>query len=102
MTDLKDQYIETTDLYLEMLWQAQRVEDRKLIGMLHQRLMNLTAPQKSAAMMCRIIPFPVRRPQAPLADTVPAFWPARPVTGTLAWLATYCLLTFTGVLANLS
>ncbi len=101
MADIKDQYVETTDLYLEMLWQAQRVEDRKLVGLLHQRLLNLTSTKQTNPVACRIIPFPALRTTVPAAAAAPAFWPVRPATSVLAYLASYCLLLFSGVLANL-
>jgi hypothetical protein len=101
MADIKDQYVETTDLYLEMLWQAQRVEDRKLVSLLHQRLLHLTSAQHPNPVPCRIIPFPVLRAMAPATVSDPAFWPVRPATSVLAYLASYCLLIFSGVLANL-
>jgi hypothetical protein len=102
MTDFKDQYVETTDLYLEMLWQAQRVEDRKLVGLLHQRLLRLTVSSPCKPVVCRIIPFPAQPGKTPCLDTASGFWPANPATNTLAYLASYCLLIFTGWLANLA
>ena len=98
MIDLKAQYIETTNLYLEMLWQAQRIEDRKLVALLHRRLFGPTTPKTNEAPCCRIFPFPATAGQIHHPLPIPAFWPSRPVTITLAGVATYCLLLVLGIL----
>jgi len=102
MTDIKNQYIETTNLYWEMLWKAQKIEDRKLVAMLHLRLQDLAGKNLSSPAMARIIAFPVPQAQAPSPRTVPVFWPSQPATNVLAYVATYCILMVAGVLANLS
>jgi hypothetical protein len=62
MTDIKDQYIETTNLYWEMLWKAQKIEDKKLMALLHQRLQGL-ACQSQRPSAKRLVCFSGRKLQ---------------------------------------
>ena len=79
-----DGYSETKDLNLEILWQAQRVEDQKLVGLIRERLSrggeNFAPPKRCG----QIIPFPLLAAGAvPLAGLSlppeePTLWPRRP------------------------
>lgn len=104
MTDTKDQYIETTNLYWEMLWKAQRVEDKKLVRLIRRRLLTPKRQPCHDPGPCRIIPFP-----APVAVAVPlpketafSFWPKYPLTGTLSFLAAYFMLIAVNLIAGVA
>ena len=79
-----DYFDETTDLYLEILRSAQKVEDRKLIRLIGTRLREIGQIIPSTDESCEIILFPgayshvvLPRP-APASSPVPEsapFWP---------------------------
>ena len=100
MPDIRDQYIETTNLYWEMLWKAQRMEDKKLVQLIRRRIKEMARQAAHQPCACRIIPFPAvpapAMPQPRLAAF--SFWPKYPLIGTLAFLAAYFML----ILANLA
>ena len=75
MVTQDDIYNETTDLYLDILQEAQQVEDRKLIQMIRSRLRDLREPATATADGCEVILFP----RAALPNLAPVeepdFWP---------------------------
>ncbi len=86
------EYVETTDLYLQILWEAQKVEDKKLVKMMRKRLMQNTPHILPAGFECEVIPFPGSiMPPVPASED-PQIWPQNPVFQTLfvasccAWL----------------
>lgn len=90
-------YTETKDLYLEILWQAQRVEDQKLVALIKERLARGTG-NNGSAVEChgQIIPFPALAtgPLAveglPLAVEEPSLWPRRPALQGVSLFSAYC------------
>jgi hypothetical protein len=68
------EYNETTDLYLEILREAQKIEDKKLIMMIRDRLANYGWNSFSTPEGCEIIPFPCKftPPAQPMESR---FWP---------------------------
>lgn len=104
MTDTTDQYIETTNLYWEMLWKAQRIEDKKLVHLIRRRLSDLTSQPHPAPLSCQIIPFPAPVPAAtPLARKSPfSFWPKYPLTGALSFLAAYFMIIAVHLIAGVT
>ena len=71
-----DVYNETTDLYLDILRDAQQVEDKKLVQMIRSRLKDLREPALATADGCEVILFP--RMAVPSAAPVVEerdFWP---------------------------
>jgi len=76
MPERVETFCQTTDLYLEMLREAQRIEDKKLVRLIRGRLKHVGRPPKRTAAGCEIICFP--RPiyaslPAPIEDL--PFWP---------------------------
>lgn len=69
-------FCQTTDLYLEMLREAQRVEDKKLVQLIRRRLKHAARPPILTATGCEIICFP-RRVYMPMPAPVEdlPFWP---------------------------
>lgn len=86
-------FCQTTDLYLEMLREAQRVEDKKLVELLRRRLKHVAHPPTLTAGGCEIIRFP-RRAYAPLPAPVEdlPFWPRFGFSQIAAFAALYFLL----------
>ena len=90
-------YTETKDLYLEILWQAQRVEDQKLVALIKERLCCGTGGRAATMETCaKIIPFPAlpTGPLAvegvPLALEEPSLWPRRPALHGVSIFSAYC------------
>ena len=76
MPERVETFCPTTDLYLEMLREAQRVEDKKLVRLIRRRLRHMGRPPKRTSAGCEIICFPrfIYSPvPAPLEDL--PFWP---------------------------
>lgn len=97
MPDRSKEYVETTDLYLQILWEAQKVEDKKLVKMIRKRLMQ-DAPQiLPAGFECEVIPFP--RPFVPpVPAEEPQIWPQNPVFQTLFVASCYAWLIVAGLM----
>jgi len=104
MTDARDQYIETTNLYWEMLWKAQRIEDKKLVHLIRRRLLDIKNQPHPAPLACQIIPFPASvAVAAPLARKSSfSFWPKYPLTGTLSFLAAYFMIIAVNLIAGVA
>ncbi len=60
MPEIMEEFNETTDLYLEILVNAQRMEDKKLIRLIKQRLESVDASSSPPTRRCKIIMFPRR------------------------------------------
>ena len=86
-------FCQTTDLYLEMLREAQRVEDKKLVQLIRRRLKHAARPPVWTAAGCEIICFP-RRAYAPMPAPIEdlPFWPRFGLGQIVAFAAIYCLL----------
>lgn len=69
-------FCQTTDLYLEMLREAQRVEDKKLIQLIRRRLKHAAHPPVQTSTGCEIICFP-RHAYMPMPTAIKdlPFWP---------------------------
>ena len=68
------EYNETTDLYLEILREAQKIEDKKLIMMIKERLEDSGWNSFLTPEGCEIIPFPCTFTQ-PAQPVESRFWP---------------------------
>ncbi len=60
MPEPMEEFNETTDLYLEILMEAQRMEDKKLIHLVKQRLETMAPAPPPTRGGCKIIMFPRR------------------------------------------
>ena len=58
MPERVETFCQTTDLYLEMLREAQRVEDKKLVQLIRRRLKHMGRSPKFTSAGCEIICFP--------------------------------------------
>ncbi len=83
----------TTDLYLEMLREAQRVEDKKLVRLIRDRLRHAGRSPALTSAGCEIICFP-RRVCGPITAPIEdlPFWPRFGFGQIAAFAAIYCLL----------
>ena len=86
-------FCQTTDLYLEMLREAQRVEDKKLVQLIRYRLKHAGRPPVLTSAGCEIICFP-RRAYAPMPSPIEdlPFWPRFCFGQIAAFAAIYFLL----------
>ncbi len=92
MSESYESYYPNTDIYLEMLRDAQRVEDRKLIQMIRQRLKSVRQAPVLTPCGCEIIFFPrAEYPVRPPIEDLP-FWPRRLVRELVVLAAGYALL----------
>ena len=86
-------YYQATDLYLQMLREAQRVEDKKLVRLIRNRLRHAGRPPVLTSAGCEIICFP-RRVCAPIGAPIEdlPFWPRFGFRQIAAFAAIYCIL----------
>ena len=82
-------YNDTTDLYRQILWSAQKIEDRKLIAMIKERLTNQALPLGEESLPCEVIPFPGVYHPRPASESGPQLWPSRPQFQALLLFAGY-------------
>lgn len=75
MATQNDIYNETTNLYLDILREAQQVEDRKLIWMIRSRLKELREPTMATTDGCEVILFPRTVMPAVVPVEERDFWP---------------------------
>jgi hypothetical protein len=86
-------FCQTTDLYLEMLREAQRVEDKKLIRLIRRRLKHAARPPVLTSSGCEIICFPRRVYAAiPSVNEDLPFWPRLDYGQVAVLAAVYFLL----------
>ncbi len=88
-------YNETTDLYKEILREAQRIEDKKLIRIIQQRLKSIGNVSCFTSSGCEIITFPgaMALPIDPPQDR--PFWPKFDHIQIVIILIAYLLLIIT-------
>jgi hypothetical protein len=97
-TPVDEIYIETRDIYLEILWQAQRVEDQKLVALIKKRLAQGPQRVSAAEPFGKIIPFPLlaagttSMARLPLPKAEPTLWPRRPALQGLSLFSAYCVV----------
>lgn len=92
MSESYEPFYQTTDIYLDMLRHAQRVEDRKLIRMIRQRLKSVRQTPVLTTCGCEIIFFPRAAISChPPIEDLP-FWPRRLVRELVVVAAGYALL----------
>ena len=86
-------FCQTTDLYLEMLREAQRAEDKKLVQLLRERLKHISRPPVLTSAGCEIICFPrhVGLPMPSPIEDLP-FWPRFGFGQIAAFVGIYFLL----------
>ena len=95
-------YSETRDVYLEILHDAQKVEDRKLIALIGSRLREFSLAEATLDSGCKIIPFPASYSVAadPYQCKVPevnTFWPRFGFRHILWLLFCYVVLILGGL-----
>ena len=93
MPERVEMFCQTTDLYLEMLREAQRVEDKRLVQLIRRRLKHMGRPPKFTSAGCEIICFPrpvFSRMPAPIEDL--PFWPRFACGQILVFAVVYGLL----------
>ena len=95
MVDRFNEYNETTDLYLAILREAQRVEDKKLIQLITRKLTPEfdMLPPCPAGGGCRIIPFPCPLVRPESMEEKP-FWPKFAYTQMAILLSGYLAVVF--------
>lgn len=86
------EYNETTDLYLDILHEAQKIEDKKLIRMIKDRLVHCDWKPFPASEECEIIPFPGSFPPTFQTDEECRFWPKLDVLQMLLIFLAYLIL----------
>ena len=93
MPEQFERLYQPTDLYLEMLREAQRVEDKKLVRLIRDRLRHAAHPPVLTTAGCEIIGFP-RRVCSPIVAPIEdlPFWPRFSFGHIAAYAAIYCLL----------
>lgn len=99
MADTLDQFNETTDIYLEILREAQKIEDRKLIMMIHSRLRDLKHASRLTAHGCEIIAFPGNFSTAMPQIQDGPFWPKFAYSQIIAILFSYILLIVSNIVS---
>lgn len=92
MADQFIEYSETTDLYMEILQEAQRVEDKKLVEMIRRRLGQLRQPIYTSPDGCQIIVFPKSFLPPDSSEAETRFWPKQKYSEIAILLAFYLLV----------
>ena len=92
MAEQFTEFSETTDLYLEILREAQRIEDKKLVRIIQRRLRQVRQPVYATSNGCQIIAFPrLFIPPFPQLKK-PQFWPKLAYKQIAIIIAGYLLL----------
>lgn len=90
MNEKNQDYYCIRDLYLELLWAAQKVEDRRLTELILRRLkdtaMDLAPPPAST---CDVLPFPGLFIHHAGHEAIRMLWPQRPLRHMLSMLCGY-------------
>jgi hypothetical protein len=92
LTARHTEFNETTDLYLEILREAQKIEDKKLVRIIQSRLRQVRQPVYATPNGCRIIAFPRLFAQSFPQLKKPRFWPKLAYTQIAMIIAGYLLL----------
>lgn len=87
------------DHYLELLWAAQKVEDRRLTELILRRLKDTALEMTVApAPACEIIPFPSLNVHTAGCDDgyddIRLLWPRQPLRHLLSMICGYCAVVF--------
>lgn len=94
MDDKNQDYPYMRDQYLDLLWAAQKVEDRRLTELILQRLKDTAMEMTVApAPACEIIPFPsiIVHPAGCSHGLDPVHpWPQQPLRHLLSIVCGYC------------
>ena len=98
MSESYEPFYQTTDIYLEMLRDAQRVEDRKLIRMIRRRLKSVRQAPEFTPAGCEIIFFPRAAVPCPPPIEDRPFWPRRLLRELLVMVAGYTFLVASHVI----
>lgn len=108
MNDTHQDHSFMRDQYLEPLWTAQKVEDRRLTELILQRLKD-TAIEMTVAPTpaCEVIPFPCifvhSSIPSPDSDFAHPLWPRQPLRQLISIIGGYCVVvlffTFFGLTA---
>ena len=99
MDDNNRDYHCMRDHYLELLWAAQKVEDRRLTELILRRLKDTALEMTTApAPACEIIPFPRTIVCADGYDEIRLIWPRQPLRHLLSMICGYAaVVVFFGV-----
>ena len=93
MDPVNRDYYGTRDQYLELLWTAQKVEDRRLTELVLLRLKDMAIEMAvSPTPACEIIPFPsiIVQPLGSDSEPEPIHpWPRQPLPHLLSFLCGY-------------
>ncbi|MGD9368997.1 MAG: hypothetical protein PVH87_25050 [Desulfobacteraceae bacterium] len=101
---MPDKYLnfdETTDQYLQILREAQRVEDKKLVEMIRSRLKQKATRILATGSGCEIIMFPRTWAPSMLLRQERQLWPRQPVAQGLALCGSYCFSVLLSLLLGL-
>ena len=94
MDPVNRDYYGTRDQYLELLWAAQKVEDRRLTELILLRLKDMAIEMAvSPTPACEVIPFPsiIVQPLGLDSETDPIHpWPRQPLRHLLSFVCGYC------------
>lgn len=90
MNEKNQDYYCMRDLYLELLWAAQKVEDQRLTELILRRLKDTAMDLAPApASTCDVIPFPGLFIQHAGHEVVRMLWPKRPLRHMLSMIGGY-------------
>ena len=99
-------YYGMRDQYLELLWAAQKVEDRRLTELVLQRLRDMALEMAvNPTPACEIIPFPSIIVQPGLPSMEPDHlhpWPRQPLRHLVSIICGYCAVVLFFALFGLS
>ncbi|MDJ0810825.1 MAG: hypothetical protein QNJ48_11065 [Desulfobacterales bacterium] len=95
MSESYEPFYQTIDLYLEMLRDAQRIEDRKLIRLIRRRLKHVRQAPVLTPCGCEVIFFPRAAAPCPAPIVDLPFWPRRLLRELFVLAAGYALLIVT-------
>ena len=94
-----DNFSDSRDIYLELLLEAQKIEDRKLVKLIRSRLREFSQMGSVTEYGCQIIPYPgvcmatAAQPAPPLHESAP-FWPRFSLRHIIWSLSGYVTLLF--------
>ena len=86
----KADYFEATDLYLEMLYTAQKVEDQKLMAIIRRRLKDQAHKMMIPESGCEVIVFPLGMNTTLVMPEEKQLWPQKPFRHLMAIFISYC------------
>ena len=92
MVDRYTEFNETTDLYLELLQEAQEIEDKKLIELIRNRLRQMHQPVYATPDGCQIILFPKLLIPSCTILKESRFWPKQALAHICIMVSAYLLM----------